>query len=255
MRILLVRHGQSLGNVDPETYVKIGDPKTPLTDTGWDQAENLGRFLNTHYSRTKTAVWPSIFVSSYLRTQQTLRGLLTGIGTSLFPGEPKLFEDPRLIEQNFGAVTNLAAHDDPQTVHVTQTLSAIAREAYKKAPYSITPFLGEAPKTVVASAKSFIDGTLARDIAEGKDDILIVCHGAVIKAFLMAWFHLPMDAWKELKTPGNCDVYCIEGAPKAWSVKKIYDGASGTETDINPIAHINRLTVSRLPVRPTKNGV
>ena len=42
-RIILLRHGQSLGNVDESAYVTTADWRIPLTDLGKDQAH--GKFL------------------------------------------------------------------------------------------------------------------------------------------------------------------------------------------------------------------
>ena len=41
-RIILLRHGQSLGNVDESAYVTTADWRIPLTDLGKDQAH--GKF-------------------------------------------------------------------------------------------------------------------------------------------------------------------------------------------------------------------
>jgi len=61
---------------------------------------------------------------------------------------------------------------------------------------------------------------------------------------------LPITAWKELETPGNCDLYVIDGAPKKWQVRKIFNGETGKECDIDPIAHIVRPTFASLPEPP-----
>jgi broad specificity phosphatase PhoE len=47
MRLILARHGQSLGNVDPVTYAGQDSPLTPL---GEAQADRLGRWLAAHES-------------------------------------------------------------------------------------------------------------------------------------------------------------------------------------------------------------
>ena len=44
-RIILVRHGESIGNVDRSVYAKIPDYKLPLTEKGKDQATNCGLVL------------------------------------------------------------------------------------------------------------------------------------------------------------------------------------------------------------------
>lgn len=42
-RILLARHGESLGNVDKSEYAKTPDDALPLTSLGAEQARKLGR--------------------------------------------------------------------------------------------------------------------------------------------------------------------------------------------------------------------
>ncbi|RVW43255.1 Phosphoglycerate mutase-like protein AT74 [Vitis vinifera] len=42
-RIILVRHGQSEGNVDESVYTQVPDPKIKLTEKGMAQAEECGK--------------------------------------------------------------------------------------------------------------------------------------------------------------------------------------------------------------------
>ncbi|MEM7680279.1 MAG: hypothetical protein AAF182_04695, partial [Pseudomonadota bacterium] len=80
-------------------------------------------------------------------------------------------------------------------------------------------------------------------------------HGAVMKAFMMHWFHLyDRESWKALDTPGNCDVIVIEGEKGNWSVKKIYDGEraqSLLDHPINLIEGILRPNERPTPLPPS----
>lgn len=249
-RILLVRHGESEGNADASAYVDKGDNFVSLTDKGWEQAIRSGAFLQEFYRQTKTTQWPTLFLSPFQRTQETLSGLLHGMAAHPFEGPaPRLHEDPRLIEQSFGALAHMR-HADSKHNTAALSLHHFSRAVRKGNPYAARPPFGESPKDLVLNVKSFIDGTLSRDFAEGQEDFLIIAHGAVIRAFISAWFHLPMNSWKQLENPGNTDVFNIEGTPKNWTVRKIYDGERGEETDINPIADIKRLTADNLPQPP-----
>ena len=42
MRIFLVRHGESLGNLDERAYSQFGDHNVPLTQWGHRQAAEAG---------------------------------------------------------------------------------------------------------------------------------------------------------------------------------------------------------------------
>ena len=45
MRIFLVRHGESLGNINEQAYRQFGDHNVPLTQWGYQQALVAGRAL------------------------------------------------------------------------------------------------------------------------------------------------------------------------------------------------------------------
>ena len=51
-RIILIRHGESEGNVDESAYVNTADWQICLTDKGKRQAQNAGAKLKKHYLRT-----------------------------------------------------------------------------------------------------------------------------------------------------------------------------------------------------------
>ncbi|MAZ75991.1 MAG: hypothetical protein CMH31_01665 [Micavibrio sp.] len=249
MRILLGRHAESDGNVDAQNYVKIGDARTGITEQGCRQAIAMGEFLADYYKNTQTVQWPSIFVSSYLRPQQTFRGVYEGIRDN-FIGEPKLKEDVRLIEKFFGAASHLAFADDKVDPDVKRALEVLSKRTYLNDAFSASHLFGESTLNTFVRAKQFIEGTLARDIEEGQDDFLIMTHGAVIQAFIMAWAHLPMASKGKLGNPNNCDVIVIEGEPKNWTIRKVYDGEAMKPVDIDLVASIDHLSVQTLPPLP-----
>ena len=69
-RIILVRHGESEGNVDPVAYVKTPDWRIQLTDTGREQAHDAGRRLRALVGEDEPLLF---YVSPYMRTLQTLQ--------------------------------------------------------------------------------------------------------------------------------------------------------------------------------------
>lgn len=101
-RIILVRHGQSEGNVDETVYTRVPDPKIGLTPTGWAQAQACGTRIRELVSGDAGAGddWKVYFyVSPYRRTLETLRGLGTAFERERIVG---VREEPRLREQDFG---------------------------------------------------------------------------------------------------------------------------------------------------------
>ena len=252
MRILLVRHGRSEGNVDESLYDTKGDCNIALTDEGWGQARDAGKFLGTLYKESKKNEWPRLYVSSYLRTQQTLRGLLVGIDDAI-PGKPKILEDPRLVEKNFGAIASLIklSKKGDLSAQFAKMLLNLSQDHWKKNPFVAKSLFGDSAKDTHLAVKQFIDGTLSRAIEnKGHDDFVIVTHGAVIKPFLMSWAHMPMSQERAMKTPGNCDVICIEGEPGNWKIRTIYDGENQEAVNYDPFENVEQLTIDTLPPAP-----
>ena len=94
-RIILIRHGQSLGNINETAYCTIPDWRIPLTPLGKKQASEVGKkLLNIIGSDAPI----TIYTSPYIRTKQTLALLMKEL-----PNNPVLSvrEEPRLTEQQF----------------------------------------------------------------------------------------------------------------------------------------------------------
>lgn len=228
MRILLIRHGCSEGNEDPSKYTQKGDQKIGLTELGWMEAYYAGQFLKDYYSQNGVSEWPHIFLSPYVRTRETMRGLLEGMD-GFHASSPKMRKDMRLIEKFFGAasaLTHLEHEDVPPKIK--KALSTLFKTIYNNDPFAARGLFGESQKDIFANIKGFIDGTLQRDISEGQDEFLIVTHGAVIQAFLATWFHLDASLKCSIRNPGNCDIIEISGEPKKWKARRIYDGEEMT---------------------------
>ncbi|KAL2525014.1 Phosphoglycerate mutase-like protein AT74 [Abeliophyllum distichum] len=99
-RIILVRHGQSEGNVDECVYTRVADPKIELTQLGISQAEECGREIREMIEKDGADDWKVYFyVSPYRRSLQTLRNLAKAFEKSRIAG---VREEPRLREQDFG---------------------------------------------------------------------------------------------------------------------------------------------------------
>ncbi|XP_020080788.1 uncharacterized protein LOC109704461, partial [Ananas comosus] len=100
-RIVLVRHGQSEGNVDEAAYARVPDPRIGLTAQGWRDADECGRRIRRLVESGGAGDdWRVYFyVSPYRRTLETL----CGIGRSFEPLRiAGIREEPRLREQDFG---------------------------------------------------------------------------------------------------------------------------------------------------------
>lgn len=261
MRIVLVRHGESEGNVDDKAYADIGDPKIGLTQRGWGQADRAGKFLTDFYSQDRQpgrkVPWPKIWVSSYQRPKETLAGIMNSIDTSIFAGKPEIREDVRLIELNYGILPHIRGEHKSLTKGLRKIFGHVAKLGHESAPFQSAPPSGEAPVQQYNRVDSFVR-TLKEEAAEqGHDDILVVSHGHTMRNFLMNWFDLPLSAWDELKNNthiGNCDAIVIERDDQTgkWTATTVYDGDNGQKVSKNILENIQTrdLEVSDLPEVP-----
>ena len=56
-------------------------------------------------------------------------------------------------------------------------------------------------------------GTFHRDAEEhGIDDIIVVCHGTVLRLFVMMWRHLPPEWFATEWNPGNACIRILDGS-------------------------------------------
>lgn len=97
-RIILMRHGESLGNADENLYAEIPDWKIPLTRRGERQTERAARDLHALVKGESLLC----YCSPYKRTKESwgiLRKYLEDQGDVNLIG---VREEPRIAEQQFG---------------------------------------------------------------------------------------------------------------------------------------------------------
>jgi len=99
-RIILVRHAESLGNVDELVYTTTPDWKIPLTERGYSQAARVGKVLAELIGDDNVY----IYHSPYVRTTQTCQEILLHLPSHQVKG---IREEPRISEQQFGNLHHL----------------------------------------------------------------------------------------------------------------------------------------------------
>src|SRR5262245_60980169 len=111
MRILLVRHGESLGNVDPTVHATTADHAVPLSDVGVEQAADAGRAVAAFYAKEPGEDRPHVrlWVSPYKRTRQTADALMQ----TAAPWITDRVEHILLCEQQFGLFDGVPEPDLP----------------------------------------------------------------------------------------------------------------------------------------------
>uniref|UniRef100_A0ACD5WDK8 Uncharacterized protein n=1 Tax=Avena sativa TaxID=4498 RepID=A0ACD5WDK8_AVESA len=187
-RIVLVRHGQSEGNVDESAYTRVPDPLIGLTPKGRRDAEDCGRRLHRLFSDGSDGDdWKVYFyVSPYRRTLETLRGIGLAFDARRIAG---VREEPRLREQDFGNF------QDREKMRAEKEV----RRRYGRFFYRFPD--GESAADVYDRITGFRE-TLRADIDIGRFqppsppgapsapemNLVLVSHGLTLRVFLMRWY-------------------------------------------------------------------
>ncbi|MER8032865.1 histidine phosphatase family protein [Streptomyces bauhiniae] len=184
-RIVLVRHGESVGNVDDSVYEREPDHALALTDRGREQAEETGRHLREIFGDERV----SVYVSPYRRTHETLDTF------RLDPDLIRVREEPRLREQDWG---NWQERDDVK-------LQKAYRDAYGHFFFRFPQ--GESGADVYDRVGGFLE-SLFRSFEEPDHppNVLLVTHGLAMRLFCMRWFHWTVADFESLSNPGNAEV-------------------------------------------------
>ncbi|XP_020597213.1 phosphoglycerate mutase-like protein AT74 [Phalaenopsis equestris] len=198
-RIILVRHGESQGNLDSSAYTTTPDYKIPLTPLGVAQARAAGEGIHGVVSDGgRTADWKVYFyVSPYARTRATLRE----IGRA-FPKEKIIGarEECRVREQDFG------------NFQVEERMMAVKETRQRFGRFFFRFPDGESAADVFDRVSSFME-SLWRDIdmrrleqgENSETNLVIISHGLTSRVFLMKWFKWTVEQFERLNNFGNCE--------------------------------------------------
>jgi len=182
--ILIVRHGQSAGNVARDAAEAAGhavidvptrDCDVPLSQLGERQSHALGEWLR-HNHQSPTAV----FTSPYLRAQQTTTITLSAAGLRDVP----IIVDERLREKEFGIL------DGVTIAGIAQQYPEQAQIRKRVGKFYFRPPGGESWCDVILRLRSMID-TFSREYRGER--LLIVSHQVVVLCFRYLFERLTED--------------------------------------------------------------
>ncbi|XP_024031553.1 phosphoglycerate mutase-like protein AT74H [Morus notabilis] len=204
-RIILVRHGESEGNVDESVYTRTADPKISLTEKGKAQARECGKAIREMIKKDGIESWKVYFyVSPYRRTRETLRFVGRAFERSRIAG---VREEPRLREQDFGNF------QDREKMRVEKKLRNLYGRFFFRFPD------GESAADVYDRITGFRE-TLRSDIDIGRFqppgdrnpgmNLVIVSHGLTLRVFLMRWYKWTVEQFHGLNNFGNGRMMVME---------------------------------------------
>lgn len=200
--IYLVRHGQSMANVDKAIHASTPDHAIPLSQLGRQQATAAGKALLGIMEASppgRTRIW----TSPYKRTRDTADLVQAQLADRFVNLDRR--EHVLLCEQQFGLFDGIPDEDLARRFPLEHAHYALA-EKFEGRFWARMP-MGES-RFDVAQRVHQAFGTFHRDAdRHGIENIIVVCHGVTLRAFVMMWRHLPYEWFEAAKNPGNCDIY------------------------------------------------
>ena len=207
MRIYLVRHGQSQANVEPAIYKTVADHAIPLSEEGLRQVRESGVHLAAFFFKQYGEKHPPIrlWCSPYLRTRQTADGVQAGAGDWITDRRENIL----LCEQQFGLFDGMTdaelAKTFPREHAHYQKCEQFEGRFWARMP------LGES-RFDVATRIHQAFGTFQRDAQKaGVEDLVVVCHGVTLRAFIMMWCHLTPEWFEAEPNPRNAAIRMLDG--------------------------------------------
>lgn len=213
MRIFLIRHGESVANVDGSLYAHYEDSNVPLSEWGYEQAREAGAALKAYYESREDLQGrkPRIWHSPFKRTRQTTEALIETLGAE---NVDQVRENTLLRERDYGIFGNVRDFDKLREMFPDE-FGLFEARVEKGSKFYAKAHPGESLANVVDRMHTFIAGQVMLNLAAGNEDMVIVAHGEANRAFQMAFlgseFERPPEWYQDSKNPGNCDILMIEG--------------------------------------------
>jgi broad specificity phosphatase PhoE len=215
-KLVLIRHGQSAGNVDEAMYAITPDNAMPLTDLGWDQARKAGEVLKEKMITSGESV--HFIVSPYVRTVETFHGIvsawcdpdgdefaciddhnrkvdawyerLTELGLTWN-------EDSRIREQDFG---------NYQTPEVTKRAK---EERHRFGAFYYRFNNGESGSDVFDRVSTFLDSLWRSFETNKSQNYVLITHGIVLRVLMARYFRYTISQLNMLANPKNCEMVVL----------------------------------------------
>lgn len=210
--VWLVRHGESVGNLDTSVYQKIPDPEVSLTERGLQQARAVGRFLATsaHFRGYYQEPGIKLWVSPYARAEQTADAIKQALISEGF--RVTVQEEIALAEQQFGILDVREGHYISH-VSLKSYPDFEAERAYYKfykaggAKFWARPPQGESEFDVAMRVRPLCQ--VLRDSQWYHN--VVISHSKTLRLLAMQWLGQTVDQFQAQMKPANCSVRWLCG--------------------------------------------
>lgn len=220
-KVVMVRHGQSEGNVNEALYSTTPDNAMRLTKLGWEQARKAGQVLKEQVLISGEPI--HFIVSPYVRTVETFHGIVSAWCN---PKEFDHIQDrKKRLKAWYGRLLELGLtwHEDPRireqdfgNYQVPEKIKLAKEERHRFGPFFYRFAHGESASDVFDRVSTFLDSLWrAFDLNKARNYVLVT-HGISIRVLLARYFRYSIDQFSLLANPRNCEmvVLCHDGAGK-----------------------------------------
>jgi len=179
--LVLVRHGQSLWNLENKF---TGWVDVPLTELGEKEAHRAGQLLNG-------MKFDIAFTSDLQRAQKTLAVILQEIGQTGLT----ILKDKALNERHYGDLQGLNKAETAKKYGEDQV--KIWRRSYDVPPPKAETGFSESLKDTAARTLPYFDQKIVPYLKEGKN-VLVAAHGNSLRSIVMHLENLTQEQVLEL---------------------------------------------------------
>lgn len=209
MRIYLIRHAESLQNLDDGSSKDYENYYFPITKFGAQQAQATGSALAKIIRERGQKV--EMWFSPYTRTTQTKDLILKALGRDATRWFPEISEHYGLREHYYGKYDNLGI-TEAQRAATEQELAQYEKEKQSLGFFKARPPGGaETFEEVAARVKRFVDAHVYDD----NQDLVIVSHRHTLQVMRMLlegkdqkW----LEDYNKSADLGNGDIIMLEGS-------------------------------------------
>lgn len=215
-KLVLIRHAQSMGNVDQRYYATHPDNAIPLTDLGWEQARKAGTILKDKIITPGESV--HFMVSPYVRTVETFHGIVSAWCdpeseefASIADRNQKVNawyerltelgltwnEDSRIREQDFGNYQN------------PEQMRRAKEERHRFGAFYYRFHNGESGSDVYDRVSTFLDSLWRSFETNKSQNYVLVTHGIVLRVLMARYFRYTITQLNTLANPRNCEMVVL----------------------------------------------
>lgn len=185
-RLFIMRHAESLEDIDKTAYERIADENMPLSDVGKSEARDFGESFYKEHSPERLRI---ILAPSH-RVLETAQIVVSAFPTSV---SWSLRTDPLIRKQDWGDVT----------IH---NRAAIEKQRYEAGVLRYKFPGGESGAEMLARFDTF-SNTLRQEMQIHPDEnILVVTHGFEMRVLLKSLLGWSEDYFESLAHPNHCEM-------------------------------------------------